>query len=333
MVRAASALRPVPRFPAVSRDIAVIVDEALRGRSDPRGDPGGGRPADRVSTLASTAIAARRSRPGRRASRTRSPTAHPDRTLTDDEVNAAHGRVRSHLAARFALELAELRPRMTMTKADIVERIYEKIGFSKKEATEVVEIDLRDREAAPRRRREGQDLGLRQLRRPREAPAQGPQPADWRRDRHHRPQGPLVQSEPGLEEDHERRERRTARADRSRRVAAAAGRASARTASRGRAHSRRVDALVRPRNRRAGPARRAEPARSAQLRRTARRSHVSRRWRARPRQSPRGDGARATAGSTRQAQALTHVATPGCAARGARRVVATAASATPVART
>lgn len=28
---------------------------------------------------------------------------------------------------------------MTMTKGDIVERIYEKIGFSKKEATDVVE--------------------------------------------------------------------------------------------------------------------------------------------------------------------------------------------------
>jgi integration host factor subunit alpha len=28
---------------------------------------------------------------------------------------------------------------VTMTKADIVERIYEKVGFSKKEATEVVE--------------------------------------------------------------------------------------------------------------------------------------------------------------------------------------------------
>jgi integration host factor subunit alpha len=28
---------------------------------------------------------------------------------------------------------------MTMTKADIVERIYERVGFSKKEATEVVE--------------------------------------------------------------------------------------------------------------------------------------------------------------------------------------------------
>jgi integration host factor subunit alpha len=28
---------------------------------------------------------------------------------------------------------------MTMTKADIVERIYEQVGFSKKEATEIVE--------------------------------------------------------------------------------------------------------------------------------------------------------------------------------------------------
>jgi len=28
---------------------------------------------------------------------------------------------------------------MTMTKADIVERIYERVGFSKKEATEIVE--------------------------------------------------------------------------------------------------------------------------------------------------------------------------------------------------
>ena len=28
---------------------------------------------------------------------------------------------------------------MTMTKADIVERIYEKVGFSKKEASEVVD--------------------------------------------------------------------------------------------------------------------------------------------------------------------------------------------------
>ena len=30
--------------------------------------------------------------------------------------------------------------RATMTKADIVERVYQKIGFSKKEATELVEM-------------------------------------------------------------------------------------------------------------------------------------------------------------------------------------------------
>ena len=96
--------RPVPRFPAASRDIAVIVDEAfesaaileeIRAVGDPliesarcfdcyRGAP---IPAGKKS-LAYT-IAYR----------------HPDRTLTDDEVNAAHGQVRNRLTARFALEL------------------------------------------------------------------------------------------------------------------------------------------------------------------------------------------------------------------------------------
>lgn len=31
-------------------------------------------------------------------------------------------------------------PRATMTKADIVEKVYDKIGFSKKEASELVEL-------------------------------------------------------------------------------------------------------------------------------------------------------------------------------------------------
>ena len=97
-------LKPVPRFPSVSRDIAVIVDdtfeaasilEEIRAVGDPlvesarcfdcyRGAP---IPIGKKS-LAYT-IAYR----------------HAERTLTDDEVNAAHGRIRSHLAARFALEL------------------------------------------------------------------------------------------------------------------------------------------------------------------------------------------------------------------------------------
>ena len=97
-------IRPVPRFPAVNRDIAVIVDEAFEAASileeiRSLGDPlieaarcfdcyrGAPIPAGKKS-LAYT-IAYR----------------DAERTLTDDEVNAAHGRVRSHLAARFALEL------------------------------------------------------------------------------------------------------------------------------------------------------------------------------------------------------------------------------------
>ncbi|HXJ33668.1 MAG TPA: phenylalanine--tRNA ligase subunit beta [Candidatus Eisenbacteria bacterium] len=97
-------LRPVPRFPAVSRDIAVIVEEAfasesileeIRALRDPliesarcfdcyRGTP---IPEGKKSLAYSIAYR------------------HPDRTLTDEEVNATHGRVRAHLAARFALEL------------------------------------------------------------------------------------------------------------------------------------------------------------------------------------------------------------------------------------
>ncbi len=46
---------------------------------------------------------------------------------------------------------------MTMTKADIVERIYEKVGFSKKEATEVVESVF---EIVKRRLEQGEKVKL-----------------------------------------------------------------------------------------------------------------------------------------------------------------------------
>src|SRR2546422_11094185 len=64
-------------------------------------------------------------------------------------------------------------------------------------------VDLRAGEAPPRARREGQDLRLRQLRREREAPAQGPQPADRRGDRHLGPPRAHLQGEPGAQEDDE----------------------------------------------------------------------------------------------------------------------------------
>jgi phenylalanyl-tRNA synthetase beta chain len=97
-------LKPVPRFPAVSRDIAVIVDDAFEAASILEeiravGDPliesarcfdcyrGAPIPDGKKSLAYSIAFR------------------HGERTLTDDEVNAAHGRLRSHLAARFALEL------------------------------------------------------------------------------------------------------------------------------------------------------------------------------------------------------------------------------------
>lgn len=97
-------LRPLPRFPAVTRDIAVIVDEVfeaeaiveeVRGLRDPliesvtlfdcyRGTP---IPAAKKSLAYSIAYRA------------------AERTLTDEEVNAIHDRVRAHLRDRFAVEL------------------------------------------------------------------------------------------------------------------------------------------------------------------------------------------------------------------------------------
>src|SRR5438093_1430259 len=97
------ALRPLPRFPAVTRDLAVVVDEAfragdileeIRALQNPhielvrlfdcyRGAPV---PAGKKSLAYTIAYRA------------------PDRTLTDEEVNGLHAAVLQRLAGRFALE-------------------------------------------------------------------------------------------------------------------------------------------------------------------------------------------------------------------------------------
>jgi len=97
------ALRPLSRFPAVTRDLAVLVDEAfragdileeIRALQNPhielvrlfdcyRGAPV---PAGKKSLAYTIAYRA------------------PDRTLTDEEVNALHAAVLQRLAGRFALE-------------------------------------------------------------------------------------------------------------------------------------------------------------------------------------------------------------------------------------
>jgi phenylalanyl-tRNA synthetase beta chain len=96
-------LRPLPRFPAVIRDLAVVVDEAfragdileeIRALQNPhielvrlfdcyRGAPV---PAGKKSLAYTIAYRA------------------PDRTLTDEEVNGLHATVRERLAGRFAVE-------------------------------------------------------------------------------------------------------------------------------------------------------------------------------------------------------------------------------------
>jgi len=97
-------VRPLPRFPAVTRDIAVVVADAflaetiveeIRALGDPLVESvalfdcyRGASIAEGHKSLAYT-VAYRA----------------PDRTLTDDEVNAAHERVRMHLSTRLPLTL------------------------------------------------------------------------------------------------------------------------------------------------------------------------------------------------------------------------------------
>src|SRR5262249_12424863 len=97
-------VRSLPRFPAITRDIAVVVDESFQAESileevralaDPLVESAsvfdcyrGTQIPEGKKSLAYT-IAYRAS----------------DRTLTDEEVSAAHERVRAHPNARFALTL------------------------------------------------------------------------------------------------------------------------------------------------------------------------------------------------------------------------------------
>lgn len=97
-------LRPIPRFPAVARDIAVIADEAFQAEDI----------VDAVSALGDPRIVSMRlfdcyrGQPiaaGKKSLAYTISYRAADRTLTDDEVNTLHGRVRDDLQQRFAVEL------------------------------------------------------------------------------------------------------------------------------------------------------------------------------------------------------------------------------------
>jgi phenylalanyl-tRNA synthetase beta chain len=98
------ALRPLPRFPAVVRDIAVIVDETFRA----------GEIVEEVRALANPEIESirlfdcYRGTPvpaGKKSLAYTIAYRGADRTLTDDEANALHATVVERLTRRFALEL------------------------------------------------------------------------------------------------------------------------------------------------------------------------------------------------------------------------------------
>ena len=75
---------------------------------------------------------------------------------------------------------------MAMTKADIVEALYEKVGFSKKEAADLVELVFDHHQRHAVSRTENQDFGIRQFRGARKALAHRPKSANRREHRDQR---------------------------------------------------------------------------------------------------------------------------------------------------
>jgi hypothetical protein len=69
----------------------------------------------------------------------------------------------------------------TITRADLAEAVYEQVGLSRNESSDLVEVLLEEVCAALVNRRQRQDFILRQFLSPQKGPAYRPQPEDRRR--------------------------------------------------------------------------------------------------------------------------------------------------------
>jgi phenylalanyl-tRNA synthetase beta chain len=103
-LRARVALKPLPRFPAVTRDLAVVVEESFKA----------GEIVEEIRTLGNPQIESVRLfdcyrgapiPPGKKSLAYSLAYRAADRTLTDAEVNALHADVVARLGARFELEV------------------------------------------------------------------------------------------------------------------------------------------------------------------------------------------------------------------------------------
>jgi phenylalanyl-tRNA synthetase beta chain len=98
------ALKPLPRFPAVTRDIAVIVDDAFRAGDIVEEIRAVGHPQIEKVRLFDCYRGAPVP-PGKKSLAYTIAYRATDRTLTDDEVNALHAALVERLAQRFPLGL------------------------------------------------------------------------------------------------------------------------------------------------------------------------------------------------------------------------------------
>ncbi len=146
----------------------------------------------------------------------------PERTLTDAEVSEAHAqdRDRGHQAPRRGAAAPDVKKSSNvgeltgfaatlrlspMTKADIIEGVYEQVGFSKKESAEIVELVFDTLKETLERGDKVKISGFGNFQARYKQARAGAQPPERAADRDHRAPGGEVRAQPGAQGRPERR--------------------------------------------------------------------------------------------------------------------------------
>ena len=164
------------------------------GRPEGRSRPSSGRSKCSIST------AERGSSPGRKSLALRIVMQDTDRTLTDSEVEACRGLHPRAAQPTIQSQAAHVKDKVTLTKAELADLLFEKVGLNKREAKDMVESFFEEIRSALERGEMRQALGLRQLPAARQAAAPGAQPQDRRGDSDHRPPRRHLPRQPEAEE-------------------------------------------------------------------------------------------------------------------------------------
>jgi nucleoid DNA-binding protein len=176
----------VSRFPPVVRDLAIVVDQKLE-LAAPSGWSFSQPPALVQDIRLFDVYTGKGHRVREKSLAFRIVMQDTQRTLQDAEVDAAMQQLMAYLQQRLRGTTSRLTGKdMTLTKAELADLLFEKVGLNKREAKDMVEAFFEEIRNALERGDGVKALRLRQFPAARQAAAPGTQPENWRRNPDHR---------------------------------------------------------------------------------------------------------------------------------------------------